>query len=86
MRMMYDDDTGKRVHLDIRNEDRPPERGKAPRPPSKQVRELILDLVRRYKWGPDRIHAHIRHRHGRNDVSLKVIRLVVNQDKAKQRR
>ena len=89
MHMMYDDDTGRRVHLEIRSEDRPVDRDKPTRPPSKHVRELILNLLRVYPvWEkePARIHAYIRNRLGRHDVSLKVVRLVLRQEKAKQRR
>ncbi|MFE9748215.1 hypothetical protein ACFYOT_25195 [Saccharothrix saharensis] len=81
MRMMFDDDTGKRPHLQIRSEDRPISRSPAPRPPSKRVRELILEHRHRHKWGPERIHKHFRVVHGRHDISLRVIRLVLEQNK-----
>lgn len=84
--MAYDDDTGTRVHLDLRVEERPPERGTPPRPPTKHVRDLILDHVRRHRdWKAERIHAHFRKIHKRHDIALPVVRLVMTQENAKQR-
>lgn len=84
--MTYDDDTGRRVHLDIRPEDRPDEPGKPSQPPSQQVQDLILEHARRHReWGPDRIHAHFRKIHNRHDITLNVVRWVLSQKKSKQR-
>jgi hypothetical protein len=85
--MIYDDDTGKRVHLEIGLENRPPEPGTVPEQPSNRVRELIIDHANRHeKWGPDRLHAHFRHIHKRHDVTLGVIRNVLTQKEAERRR
>jgi len=83
--MMLDDDTGRRTHLDIRSEDRPPDPGPPPEPPSDSVRELIVGYLRRYDWGPERIYTYIRERHNRHDVSRAVVRIVVGQEQARQR-
>ena len=89
--MMYDDDTGKRPYFPILNEDRvPKKRGKrkkgsrSKRLPSANTQQLILELAQRPGWQAERIHAHVRHKYNRHDVSLNMIREVVAQSRIRR--
>lgn len=86
--MMYDDDTGKRPYFPIRNEDREPNRRKqssrSTRLPSVNTQELILDLAQRPGWQAERVHAHLRIKYNRHDVTLKMIREVLARGRVRR--
>ncbi|MDQ3405634.1 MAG: hypothetical protein M3548_19955 [Actinomycetota bacterium] len=85
--MMLDDDTGRRTHVPVRSEDRPPEPGPPSQPPADAVRQMILDHLRdRPLWNAERFHTHFRKIHGRHDISLPLIRAVLGQAQPNQRR
>ncbi|MGW5049809.1 hypothetical protein [Actinokineospora sp. NPDC004072] len=77
---MLDDDTGRRTHVPIRSEDRPPRSRSSTQPPSDAVRELILDHRQRHpQWDANRLATHFRKIHGRHDISLAAIEVVLGQ-------
>jgi hypothetical protein len=51
--MVYDDDTGPRGHIEIYSDERPLDGKKQVPLPPPEVREKILELAKRYAWGPN---------------------------------
>ncbi|MFI7160322.1 hypothetical protein [Micromonospora chalcea] len=87
--MTYDDDPRRRVTYPSWSMDQPaPPPVKQNPPPRRRRRpavsrtqhDLILRLARQHPgWTARDIHLWIRHEVGRNDVSLKVIKLVLSK-------
>lgn len=82
--MMYDDDTGRRPYFPIQNEDRVPNKrmsgmkgSRSTRLPSADTQQLILDLAQRPGWQAELIHAYLRRKYNRHDVTLNMIREVL---------
>lgn len=75
--MVYDDDIGPRVHIEIRSDEYPADYNEqVPLPPPK-VCAQILKLAERYDWGPERIHNHLKRK--QQEVPLPAIRFVLTQ-------
>jgi hypothetical protein len=90
--MMYDDDTGRRPYFPIQNEDRVSNKRKrkkkgsrSTRLPSANTQQLILELAQHPGWQAELIHAYLRHKYNRHDVSLNTIRDVLAQGRAHRR-
>jgi hypothetical protein len=90
--MMYDDDTGRRPYFPIQNEDRVPNKRKrrktgsrSTRLPSANTQQLIRELAQRPGWQAELVHAYLRHKYNRHDVSLKMIRTVLAQERVRPR-
>lgn len=75
--MVYDDDIGPRVHIEIRSDEYPADGTEYVPLPSPKVCAQILKLADRYEWGPERIHNHLKRK--RQEVPLPAIRLVLTQ-------
>lgn len=84
--MVHDDDTGRRVYFPIRSEDRVSPRKQTVRLPSEQTQQLVLRLAERPGWKPERIHAHLRQKYNRHDVSLNAIRHILSQPRVRRPR
>lgn len=83
--MVHDDDTGSRVYFPIRSEDRATSPKRPARLPSAKTRQLIQQLAQRPGWKAERIHAHIREKYNRHDVSLNAIRQVLERPRIRRR-
>jgi len=82
--MVHDDDTGRRVYFPIRSEDRATPRTRPVRLPSVKTQHLIQQLAQRPGWKAERIHAHIREKYNRHDVSLKAIRQILERPRVRR--
>lgn len=90
--MMYDDDTGRRPYFPIQNEDRVSSKRKrrkkdnrSTRLPSADTQQLILELAQRPGWQAELVHAYLRHKYNRHDVTLNMVREVLTQERARRR-
>ena len=88
--MTYDDDTGRRPYFPIRSEDRVSKKRKrgtrSRRLPSAGTQQLILDLGQQPGWQAEFVHAYLRHKYNRHDVTLATIRDVLAQGRVRQQR
>lgn len=75
--MVYDDDTGRRIHFDLESGERPLRGRRQKRLPSEETQRYIVQLARRPGWGAERVHAFLRLEHNRHDISLATIREIL---------
>ncbi|MEV6648770.1 hypothetical protein [Amycolatopsis sp. NPDC051371] len=87
--MIYDDDTGRRPYFPISNDDREPDKNhkenRSVRLPSAATQQLIVHMAQRPGWETERIHAYLRQKYNRHDVTLDMIRAVIAQSRAPRR-
>lgn len=57
--MVYDDDTGPPVYLDIRGGDEPVDKNQSVRLPSKKIQKQIIELAEEYEGDEPRIQADL---------------------------